>query len=187
MLTRAGQLARLPRLARELGKHAVASCEVAQMLVARLGLPAAIGQLFGYTDERWDGKGIPGRVGGEAIPLTMRIVQVARDATFQALLSGESTAAEVIAERAGHALDPRVAGAFVGSPEGMLRAEADRSLWGTVLDAEPAPRITLAGAAIDTALAAVSDVDEDPGCVRDLGDAGEPAPERHLRVCEGAV
>ena len=109
VLTRASQLARLPRLAREIGGHAVASCEVAQMLVARLGLPAAIGELFGYTDERWDGKGIPRRAGGEAIPLAMRIVQVARDATFQALLAGESTAVEVIAERAGHAFDPQVA------------------------------------------------------------------------------
>ena len=95
------------------------------MLVVRLGLPAAIGELFGYTDERWDGKGIPGRAGGEAIPLAMRIVQVARDATFQALLAGESTAVEVIAERAGHAFDPQVADALVAGGVGMLRGEAD--------------------------------------------------------------
>ena len=156
VLTRASQLARLPRLAGQLGGHAVASCEVAQMLVARLGLPAAIGQLFAYTDERWDGKGIPGRAEGEGIPVAMRIVQVARDATFQALLAGESAAVEVIAGRAGHAFDPQVADALAGGV-GMFSAEADRSLWATVLDAEPAPRITLAGDSIDTALAAMGD------------------------------
>jgi HD-GYP domain-containing protein (c-di-GMP phosphodiesterase class II) len=155
--TRASQLARLPRLAREIGGHAVASCEVAQMLIARLGLPAAIGQLFGYTDERWDGKGIPGRAGGRGIPLAMRVVQVARDATFQALLTGESTAVEVIAGRAGHAFDPQVADALVAGGVGIFRVDADRTLWETVLDAEPAPRIALADGAIDNALAAIGD------------------------------
>ncbi len=155
--TRTGQLARLPRLVREIGGHAVASCEVAQMLVVRLGLPAAIGELFGYTDERWDGKGIPGRAGGEAIPMAMRIVQVARDAAFQAMLAGESTAVEVIAERAGHAFDPQVADALVAGGVGMLRGEADRSLWDAVLDAEATPQITLAGDEIDIALAAIGD------------------------------
>ena len=157
VLTRAIQLARLPRLAREIGEHSRGSCEVAQMLVARLGLPAAIGDLFGYTDERWDGKGIPGRAAGDGIPLAMRIVQVARDATFQALLADESTAVEVIADRAGHAFDPQVADALVAGGVEMFSSEADRSLWETVLDAEPATRITLAGGAIDTALAAIGD------------------------------
>ncbi len=127
------------------------------MLVARLGLPAAIGQLFGYTDERWDGKGIPGRAGGEGIPLATRIVQVARDATFQALLAGDSTAVDVIADRAGHAFDPQVADALVAGGVEMFRCEADRSLWENVLDAEPAPRILLAAGAIDNALAAIGD------------------------------
>ena len=113
--------------------------------------------MFGYTDERWDGKGIPGRAGGRGIPLAMRVVQVARDATFQALLAGESTAVEVIAGRAGHAFDPQVAEALVAGGVGMFRVDADRTLWETVLDAEPAPRIALADGAIDTALAAIGD------------------------------
>ena len=43
------------------------------------------------------------------IPLALRIVHVARDATFQRLLGGEEHAARVIRERAGHAFDPAIA------------------------------------------------------------------------------
>jgi len=62
VLTRAVQLASgLPKLAREFRGHVAAACEVGRMLSERLGLPAAVGALFAYADERWDGKGIPGR------------------------------------------------------------------------------------------------------------------------------
>ena len=158
VLTRASQLARLPRLAREIGGHAVASCEVAQMLVARLGLPAAIGELFGYTDERWDGKGIPGRAGGEGIPLAMRIVQVARDATFQALLAGESTAVEVIADRAGHAFDPQVADALVAGGVGMFSVRGRSVVVGRPCSTRSRRRGSRSRVtSIDTALAAIGD------------------------------
>jgi hypothetical protein len=40
-----------------------ATCEVARMLTDRLGLSAAISQLFAYEGERWDGKGLPNGVG----------------------------------------------------------------------------------------------------------------------------
>jgi hypothetical protein len=61
----------LPRLARVLKGQRAALCEVARMLTDRLGLPAAIGGLFAHVDERWDAR-------REAIPLPVRIVQVAR-------------------------------------------------------------------------------------------------------------
>jgi HD-GYP domain-containing protein (c-di-GMP phosphodiesterase class II) len=158
VLRRVAQLTRLPRLARELGDHSAASCEVARMLATRLGLPPAIGALFAFTDERWDGKGIPGRAAGEGIPLAMRLVQVGRDATFQSMLAGESRATEVIADRAGRAFDPEIAGVLVAhAPEIFATPASDQSLWEAVLDAEPAPRIILRGDAIDAALAAVGD------------------------------
>jgi len=88
-LIRARQIAHgAPRLAREFKDHVAAACEVARMLSDRLGLPTSMGPLFAYIDERWDGKGMPGHVSGEAIPLSLRIVQVARDAAFHRLLGG---------------------------------------------------------------------------------------------------
>ena len=154
---RAGQLTNLPRLVRGMGDHAAASCEVARMLSARLGLPSSIGELFSFTDERWDGKGIPGRTGGEGIPLPMRIVQVARDATFQCALDGPERAASVISERASHAFDPNVARTFVHHARDILPVEEAGSLWDVALACEPEPRLVLNGHAIDRALTAVGD------------------------------
>ena len=154
---RAGQLTNLPRLVRGMGDHAAASCEVARMLSARLGLPSSIGELFSFTDERWDGKGIPGRTGGEGIPLPMRIVQVARDATFQCALDGPERAASVISERASHAFDPEIARTFVDHARDILPVEEAGSLWDVALACEPEPRLVLNGHAIDRALTAMGD------------------------------
>jgi response regulator RpfG family c-di-GMP phosphodiesterase len=52
------------------------------MLMDRLALPPKVAPLFRHTNDRWDGKGPPGRPRGEAIPLAIRIAQVARDAAF---------------------------------------------------------------------------------------------------------
>lgn len=105
-LVRAALIARsLPKLAREFKEVVAANCEVGQLLSERLGLPAAIAALFIHLGERWDGKGEPGRVRGDELPLAMRIVQVARDAAFQRMLGGEQYAIRVVSERAGGAFD----------------------------------------------------------------------------------
>ena len=99
---RAVQVARgFPRLARVQRPHFTAMCEVAQMLADGVGLPASIAGLLAYLTERWDGKGPLRRAKGEEIPLPMRIVHVAVDATFQRWLGGVERAARLAGERAG--------------------------------------------------------------------------------------
>ncbi len=69
-LVRARELAfGVPKLALLFRGQVAALCEVAQMLTDRLGLPAAVGALFAYVAERWDGKGEPGRAKRDEIPL----------------------------------------------------------------------------------------------------------------------
>jgi hypothetical protein len=126
---RALQMARgMPRAARELRGHVTAFCEVAQMLTDRLGLPASVQGLFAYLVERWDGKGLPGRARGEAIPLPVRIASVARDAAFQRMLGGPEHAARVVrlggdaGPRARPAADPGGRGDRAGpGGDGRLR------------------------------------------------------------------
>ena len=68
-LFRASQVARrLPRMAREMRPHLAATCEVAGMLAAGLGLPASVQELFDHRFERWDGRGPLGRAKGDADP-----------------------------------------------------------------------------------------------------------------------
>jgi HD-GYP domain-containing protein (c-di-GMP phosphodiesterase class II) len=125
------------------------------MLADNLGLDRSVSSLFQYEGERWDGKGLPGHVGEEDIPLAVRIAHVARDAAFQNLLGDEEFAGQVINDRAGRAFDPAVARAFAENAGRVLEAGAKASPWDSVLEIEPAPRLTLHGGQIDDALAAM--------------------------------
>jgi hypothetical protein len=148
---------RLPKAVRGYQRHLAALCEVAQMLTDRLGLPPTVRELFADLTERWDGKGDPGRLRGEEIPLALRIVHVARDATFQRLLGGDDYAARVVRERAGHAFDPAIAALLAAEATELLALDTGESAWEETLAREPDPRLTLQGEAIDQALAAMGD------------------------------
>jgi len=153
--TRAGQVARgLPKLARGMKGVVAAICEVAEMLTDRLGLPPPMSQLFAFGSERWDGKGMPGRVKRDQIPLPVRIVHLARDAAFQCMLGGPKFATRLVHQRAGGAFDPSIAGRV---EEEMLALDDEASAWADVLGCEPAPQLTLEGEAIERALAAMGD------------------------------
>ena len=148
---------RLPRAVRGHRAHIAALCEVAQMLTDRLGLPAGVRGLFADLTERWDGKGEPGRCRGEEIPLPIRIMQVARDATFQCVLGGPDHAARVVRERAGHAFDPAIAGVLADLAGDILADDSNSSAWAETLAREPVPWFMLAGEQIDRALSAVGE------------------------------
>jgi HD-GYP domain-containing protein (c-di-GMP phosphodiesterase class II) len=155
---RAAQIARrLPRAVRGHRRHLVALCEVAQMLTDRLGLPGSLQGLWLDLTERWDGKGEPGRLKGDEIPLPLRIVHVARDAAFQHMLGGEELAARVVGKRAGGAFDPKIADLVANEAAEMLALDAESSAWDEALACEPTPHLMLEREAIDRALAAMGD------------------------------
>ena len=56
-------------------------CEVAQRFAGWLGLRPSIEEALEYVFARWDGRGLPA-VAGDAIPLPMRLLHVARDASL---------------------------------------------------------------------------------------------------------
>jgi len=154
---RALQTARgFPRLARVQGPHFTAMCEVAQMLAEGVGLSSSTASLLAHLTERYDGKGPLRRAKGEEIPLPMRIVHVAVDATFQSWLGGVARAAQLAGERAGGGLDPEVAGCLADDAEDILALDPEASGWDEVLACEPEPRLTLDGAEIDRALTAMA-------------------------------
>lgn len=136
--------------ARSLAAH----CEVGARLAARLGLGDAVVEALSHAYERWDGRGVPDRLAGEAIPIAVRVVMVARDAVLWQRLAGTDGAAAVLARRRGRAYDPAVVDAVraVGVP-----AADGRSVWDDVLATEPTPVRRIGPVALDQALAAVAD------------------------------
>jgi HD-GYP domain-containing protein (c-di-GMP phosphodiesterase class II) len=153
---------RIGRVARALGdpggerRSLSAHCEAASRLATRLGMPASVCNSLAHAYERWDGKGYPDGLAGEDVPVAVRVVAVARDAELWARQAGWATAAEVLARRRGRAHDPAVVDALSGDGEGWLAGIGDDP-GAAVLEAEPAPVLTIENGRVDGALRAVAD------------------------------
>jgi HD-GYP domain-containing protein (c-di-GMP phosphodiesterase class II) len=157
-LTRAASIARtVPRAARVMPLVDGACREVAGILSGRLGLPDSVRALAPVVDERWDGKGEPGLVKGDQLPLSTRIAHIARDADLQRMLGGWERAARVLRERAGGAFDPVIATLVADHAAEILAIDEGVSAWEETLACEPTPHLMLEGEAIDTALSAMGD------------------------------
>src|SRR3954470_2561122 len=83
-------------------------CEVAQRFAGWLGLGSDIQAALEYVFARCDGRGFPDAA-GDAIPLPMRLLHVARDISLFLTAAGPDEARGVIERRAGAAYDPKLA------------------------------------------------------------------------------
>jgi HD-GYP domain-containing protein (c-di-GMP phosphodiesterase class II) len=149
----------LPRLARGLAQSPreiyATSCEVARRLAERLGLSQDVQRALVHAFERWDGKGLPAGLRGEAISAASRAVAIARDAAVFHRLGGVDAAVEVVRARSGAAYDPVLAAVFCrGAAD--LTAEPE-SLWDAALAAEPPPRRHLSDEGLDSTCRAIAD------------------------------
>ena len=131
-----------------------AMCEVAQRFAGWLELGPGIEAALEYVFARWDGKGLPREVGGEALPLPARLLHVARDYSLFLSAAGPDDARTVLERRAGAAYDPRLAELGARHFDGM-RAELDETrMWERALESEPFPQIRRGGDEIDAGFAA---------------------------------
>ena len=153
---RAGRIARALSDPGFHGRSSSGHCEVAARLSGRLGLDPSVGAALAHAFERWDGTGHPDGLGGEEVPVAVRIVAVARDAELFERRLGWSTAVDVLSHRRGHGYDPAMVDVLVAEGEHWL-ADIGDDPCARVLDAEPAPVVTMNADELDTALRAVSD------------------------------
>ncbi len=135
---------------------AQAHCEVAQRLAARLGFDSRLQKMLGEVFERWDGKGIPKRLRGDAVSLPVRIVTAAHDAEIYFRLGGIEAAIAMRRERSGGAHEPRVVQVFCRHAGDILGAR-EESTWDAALEAEPLPAVRLTPSQLDAALEAMGD------------------------------
>src|SRR4051794_14599814 len=80
-------------------------CEVAQRFAEWLDLGPAIHDALEYVFARWDGRGLPDTA-GDAIPLPMRLLHVARDISLFLSAAGAAEARAPLELRAGPGSDP---------------------------------------------------------------------------------
>jgi HD-GYP domain-containing protein (c-di-GMP phosphodiesterase class II) len=157
-LTRAAAMARsaVGGIA-EFKKWAASHCDVARLLGARMGFSAEIQQALQHLYERWDGKGMPGELRGEQIPLAVRLMQVAQDADIAWQRGGAEPAGRLLAERAGSGLDPSAVATFLALGEQAYAGLDAPSIWADALRAEPGPQPVVGGDRLDACLSAIAD------------------------------
>ncbi|HSL64865.1 MAG TPA: HD domain-containing phosphohydrolase, partial [Gaiellaceae bacterium] len=130
-------------------------CEVAAMLAARAGLEQPVVHALAHAYERWDGKGEPAGLAGDAIPLAVRIALVAKDVDL-AVRAGEDPG-EWLRTRRGRAYDPGVVDAFERVGSELLSDLDGADEWERALAAEPEPAATIEADRLDAVLAAFAD------------------------------
>jgi HD-GYP domain-containing protein (c-di-GMP phosphodiesterase class II) len=136
---------------------AAAHCGLATTLAARLGLADGVVGALGQVYERFDGRGSPHRLAGDAITATARLVILAFRVVTHHAIEGRDAAVAVVRARSGGELDPRFASAF-GGVAGEVMAAIDRaSVWELFLDAEPVPRREVPAAELGRVAAAFAD------------------------------
>ena len=79
-------------------------CEVAERLAQRLGLSAGVQRNLGQLYERWDGRGLPRGLKGEAIAPAVRMVSFAQDAIVLRAAFGDEAAHAKLAGARGQRL-----------------------------------------------------------------------------------
>jgi putative nucleotidyltransferase with HDIG domain len=131
-------------------------CEVAERLAQRLGLSEAVQRNLGQLYERWDGRGMPNGLKGEAISQAVRLVSFAQDAIVLEAAFGVQAACAKIAARSGTAYEPGLAEKYIENAE-ALTAGLDGTTWEQVLALEPEPHILLSEAQFDAACLAAAD------------------------------
>jgi hypothetical protein len=132
-------------------------CEVAEMLCDRLGMRRDVRDLVRGFTARWDGTGTPRGLGGEQLQVALRIMHVARDATFQHLLGATDHVLRVMRDRSGKAFDPDVVTVLAKGLPDILAFDDSGSVWSEMLAREPGEMLMLRGDEVDRALAAMGD------------------------------
>jgi HD-GYP domain-containing protein (c-di-GMP phosphodiesterase class II) len=132
-------------------------CLTTGRMAERLGLGSEVRDPLQQVFTRWDGKGVPGGIGGEEIVLSVRLFHLGDIVEVFHRAHGVEAAMEVVRERRGRHFDPALVDEFCRcAPEllGELPAGAD---WATEIDAEPALQSRLSEGELDGALEVVAD------------------------------
>ena len=135
-----------------------AHCEVARRIGERLGLPAAIGANLGQIYERWDGKGLPRGLSGDAVLPAVRLITLAQDMIALADAVGVDAMAETVAARGDGPYEAELARLAATNAAALMAGIGPTVERETILALEPDPPAMLDEAEADEAFLAVADM-----------------------------
>jgi HD-GYP domain-containing protein (c-di-GMP phosphodiesterase class II) len=135
-----------------IAQHADVACSLA----AELGLPDDVQSAIAASYERWDGRGWPGEIRGDSVPLASRLAQLAEYMEVAHRVGGEHAAVAMARKRSGTQFDPDLANLICTDTAGILGGLGNAQTWSAVIAAEPALSMTLSGEQLDAALLGVA-------------------------------
>jgi HD-GYP domain-containing protein (c-di-GMP phosphodiesterase class II) len=130
--------------------------KLARTLAEQLELPEMVSEGVGTAYEQWDGRGWPGALMGNAIPVAARIAQLAEFVEVAHRVSGVPGATALARRRAGKQFDPDLAGLLCERAEEIFGDLEALPAWRAVIEAEPALAVELSAAQLDRALVAIA-------------------------------
>src|SRR6266511_3619145 len=132
-------------------------CLTTSRMAERLGLGTEVREPLQQFFTRWDGTGVPGGVGGEAIALPVRLFHLADIVEVFHRAGGTDAAVGVARDRRGSQFDPALVDAFCDVAKDVLSDPATEADWRALIAAEPALQRRLTEEEFDAALEAVAD------------------------------
>jgi HD-GYP domain-containing protein (c-di-GMP phosphodiesterase class II) len=129
---------------------------IARAMGEQLELPDAVLEALAAAYERWDGRGWPGELEGEEVPLAARLAQVAEFVEVANRVGGVAAAKELVRERRGEQFDPTLADLVDAEADVILSGLDAVGTWDAVIEAEPALAVVLSGERLDAALLAIA-------------------------------
>ncbi|MRH87956.1 HD domain-containing protein [Nocardia sp. SYP-A9097] len=142
---------------RDIERGLMAHCLTTSTMADRLGLDPVVGDSLRQFFARWDGKGVPGGLGGERIGLGMRLFHLADVVEVLHRTAGIDAAIDVARSRRGTQFDPAMVDAFCASAHDLLADGDTDPDYGELIAADPALRRNLTGPELDTALEVIAD------------------------------
>lgn len=136
-----------------IGRHSA----MARMLAFEVGLPPAVQDAVGASYEQWDGRGWPGELRGDSIPLAARISQLAEFVEVAHRSGGAAAAAALARKLAGTQFDPALAKELARTSDEVLSGMEGADTWQAVIADDPVLDRPLTDEEFDTALGAVAD------------------------------
>jgi HD-GYP domain-containing protein (c-di-GMP phosphodiesterase class II) len=129
---------------------------LARSLAAELGLPPAVQDGVGASYEQWDGRGWPGQLRGDAVPIASRLAMLAEYVEVAHRVGGVDAAVQLARKRSGAQFDPALARLLCGQAEDLLGGLDAARTWDAVIGAEPSLGLALDDDQLDAALVGVA-------------------------------
>ncbi len=142
---------------RELDGMIVQHSALARALAEQLGLSDKVQQAVAASYEQWDGKGWPGDLKGENIPIASRLSQIGEFVEVALRIGGIGAATDLAQARAGTQFDPTLVAVLCANAHAIFDGLDAGKTWEAVVGAEPTLGVLLSRPAFDAALAAIAD------------------------------